>query len=432
MCQHCNIYSTSDLPNIDDIAGILADNNLVIVGKGEKRKLIFKCTKCGSIIEREKGNIKKGVTFCPECYKIEFYEFLNKHNLEFIENTTNYKIKCRCKKCGFTFEKTKGHLKTGGTSCPKCDDELFFKNLSNNGFTFLSFCPPYSVEFSCNKCGHISKRKKGDFKRGTVYCSNCYDSELLNTLKENNLTIISKSNNYKIKVKCNKCGCIFEKDKSSLKKGIVNCLGCREIEIESFLNRNNLSYICELSDYKIKVKCKNCDEVFVRKLSHLKQGITKCPNCCSQRSQFELDVEKELNKRNIKFKINSFNILKEKELDFYLPDYNLAIECNGDYWHSTKFKNKDYHLHKYNLCKSRGIRLIQIPEFQWNTNKEWVISLIECYIKNGDFTKFLEGNRFNLMYLSESLFNNYIIEEPSISKSGDQIYYNCGYGILQD
>ena len=31
--------------------------------------------------------------------------------------------------------------------------------------------------------------------------------------------------------------------------------------------------------------------------------------------------------------------LDSQELDFYIPDLNLAFEYNGIYWHSTKFKD---------------------------------------------------------------------------------------------
>ena len=97
-----------------------------------------------------------------------------------------------------------------------------------------------------------------------------------------------------------------------------------------------------------------------------------------------------------------------------------------------EFKGKDYHLEKHLLCKEKGIRLIQIPESEWKHNKEWFIDLIKCYLDNGDFTQFLEGNKFNLMYLSELLFENYELESPSISGKENFKYWNCGYGVLKE
>ena len=66
------------------------------------------------------------------------------------------------------------------------------------------------------------------------------------------------------------------------------------------------------------------------------------------------------------------------ELDIFLPEFNLAIEINGSYWHSEKFKDKNYHLNKYNLCKDKNIRLISIWEWEILKDKD----KIENFIKN--------------------------------------------------
>ena len=47
------------------------------------------------------------------------------------------------------------------------------------------------------------------------------------------------------------------------------------------------------------------------------------------------------------------------ELDFFNEKLNLAIECNGVHFHSEKYRDKNYHLMKYRLCKERGIKLLQ-------------------------------------------------------------------------
>jgi hypothetical protein len=57
------------------------------------------------------------------------------------------------------------------------------------------------------------------------------------------------------------------------------------------------------------------------------------------------------------------------ELDIYLPEHNLAIECNGSYWHSElNGKDKNYHLKKTKLCEEQGIQLIHIWEHDWIKN----------------------------------------------------------------
>ena len=65
---------------------------------------------------------------------------------------------------------------------------------------------------------------------------------------------------------------------------------------------------------------------------------------------------------NINYICNDRSIIVPYELDFYLPDYNIAIEINGVYWHSEKFKDKNYHYNKWKLCRDKGITLYSIFE----------------------------------------------------------------------
>ena len=44
--------------------------------------------------------------------------------------------------------------------------------------------------------------------------------------------------------------------------------------------------------------------------------------------------------------MNDKSVIYPKELDFYLPDLKIAFEFNGVFWHSSRFKAKDYHLEK--------------------------------------------------------------------------------------
>lgn len=78
-------------------------------------------------------------------------------------------------------------------------------------------------------------------------------------------------------------------------------------------------------------------------------------------------------------------ILKGLELDFYLPEKKLAIEYNGNYWHSTaNNKDKKYHQHKTIECAKQGIRLIHIFEYEWiNSDKQQKIKqLLKDIISN--------------------------------------------------
>ena len=84
-----------------------------------------------------------------------------------------------------------------------------------------------------------------------------------------------------------------------------------------------------------------------------------------QRSQAEAEIEA-LYPTNF---INVSSIIS-MELDLWYPDKKLAIEYNGDYWHSTRHKrNGKLHLRKLSLCQDKGIRIINIFERDWR-NKD--------------------------------------------------------------
>jgi hypothetical protein len=73
-------------------------------------------------------------------------------------------------------------------------------------------------------------------------------------------------------------------------------------------------------------------------------------------------------------KTSDRTVLNGRELDIYLPDYNIAIEYCGLYWHCDNHpnKNKHYHKQKFDMCKSKGIQLITIFEDEWLYNSDLV------------------------------------------------------------
>lgn len=83
-------------------------------------------------------------------------------------------------------------------------------------------------------------------------------------------------------------------------------------------------------------------------------------------SSFELSIQTFLKENGIAYETHNRHILGGKELDIFLPEYNIAIECNGSYWH-TELNGKDssYHLSKSNICSSQNITLYHIWEHEW-------------------------------------------------------------------
>ncbi len=69
------------------------------------------------------------------------------------------------------------------------------------------------------------------------------------------------------------------------------------------------------------------------------------------------------------------------EIDIILPEFKLAFECNGTYWHSElNGRGRTYHLSKTNECSNLGIRLIHIWEHDWILKKEIIQSRIKSLL----------------------------------------------------
>lgn len=90
-------------------------------------------------------------------------------------------------------------------------------------------------------------------------------------------------------------------------------------------------------------------------------------------SRGECEVAEFLRSLNVNIRTSDRNILSPQELDIVLPDYNIAIEYCGLYWHSEqRGKDKWYHYNKFTKCKAQGIQLLTIFEDEWLTNKELI------------------------------------------------------------
>lgn len=75
-----------------------------------------------------------------------------------------------------------------------------------------------------------------------------------------------------------------------------------------------------------------------------------------------------------------------RELDIYLPDYGVAIEYNGVYWHHEDVPHitRSYHYDKFLECAELGIRLITIFSYFWVHKKDVVKKLIAAKLNKSD------------------------------------------------
>jgi hypothetical protein len=92
-------------------------------------------------------------------------------------------------------------------------------------------------------------------------------------------------------------------------------------------------------------------------------------------SSCELLLKDFLEQHNQMIEMNNRKILSGLEIDLFVPDKNLGIEVNGVYWHqyhendATRI-DKLYHKRKTDLSEEKGIRLIQIFDYELNDERK--------------------------------------------------------------
>lgn len=119
-------------------------------------------------------------------------------------------------------------------------------------------------------------------------------------------------------------------------------------------------------------ECKQCSYKFE---TYLYNGhIPICRNCNPYKTTGISKAEKEvlafvksILPENTIILENDRTLIPPKEVDIYIPEYKIAIEYNGLYWHSeiSGGKDKHYHLDKSNECFAKGVQLIHISEDEW-------------------------------------------------------------------
>jgi rubrerythrin len=122
-------------------------------------------------------------------------------------------------------------------------------------------------------------------------------------------------------------------------------------------------------------ECLTCGHPFVSKV--VNGEIDACPKCFPSEGASRGERELQEFFRNLGLNPGKDRtIIPPKELDFYLPDYGLAFEFNGMYWHSDDKVAPNYHLDKTLACRAAGIHLVHIFENEWLQRREIVESRI--------------------------------------------------------
>ena len=257
------------------------------------------------------------------------------------------KIECRCLKCKNVWNPTAGNLIAGKSHCPKC---------------------------SKTNSALLRKKSHEDFLQ-TIQSLNP------------NVEILGEylSNKKRIKCKCKICGKIWNPISGSLLQG-CGCSSCAykvrgknrrttQLDFVDKLSKSNpgIEIIGEYSGAfePIKCKCKVCGNIWSPRAHDVLLG-SGCPECSHSATSFvEQFILKSFRKvLGIEEVFSRDKKTIGKELDIFIPSYNIAIEPGAWSMHKRGVK-KD--IEKQRLCKEKGIRLITIyygckEKFEENEN----------------------------------------------------------------
>lgn len=125
----------------------------------------------------------------------------------------------------------------------------------------------------------------------------------------------------------------------------------------------------------LEILC-SCGNVFTTSLSnYTKHGVTTCYSCSCKESIGEKIIREFLENHKINFEQEKrFDDCRNKKplpFDFYLPDYNLIIEFDGQHhYEDVNYGNMDITVMHDNIkneyCKSHNIDLLRIPYWEGN------------------------------------------------------------------
>jgi hypothetical protein len=377
----------------------------------------FSCSnKCGSIKRKELSLEKYGVDNPSKLKEIK--EKVKKTNIE--KYGVEYKIGTR----DFIENSKKTNIEKYGVDNPMKNEhiknKLKEKNLEKWGVE--NVFQSYEIKKKIKET-NLERYGVDHYSKTNEYISKCEETNMLrygfknySKTSEFKNRIINLSlekwgvenymltDDFKIKSRITNIGKYGEEYSSKYdlvrKKNNINC---KDINYIKYIGNNISLYKCEEGHlYEI-----NSDNYHSRSKSRI-------PLCtvCNPIGDSQSIKEKELFEF-IKSIYNGDIVQSYRdslEIDIYLPELKLGFEFNGLYWHSDKYRDKNYHINKTKYFKEKGIRIIHIWEDDWYFRKDILKSQIKnwlgltetkifarkCYVKeikdSKVVTKFLEEN----------------------------------------
>jgi len=224
------------------------------------------------------------------------------------------------------------------------------------------------VEYTCNYCGKIAKKRKSYIREHNFCCRECYNKYQSGVLRgtNNKNSIAKKTYNC---TNCNKEVLLLE-SQAKHKNNIFCSKQCRnEYDSKTFSGKGNPNY----RNGNITIKCLYCGKEFDR-ASYQKGRAKYCSKECKDKHWSEVisktpENQKRLKQQGVNAMLNQKNKFTKPErivnnylllyninaipqhpmfnrfvVDFFIPSLNIVIEVLGDYWHGNPLKYTDNQL----------------------------------------------------------------------------------------
>ena len=207
-----------------------------------------------------------------------------------------------------------------------------------------------------------------------------------------------KNNKTKICIVCPIHGEFWQRPNDHLNgRGCDKCGGTATMTLQDFIEKSNIIHKnkydyskVEYTNYETKVYivCPKHGEFWQNPHSHL--NGCGCPKC--NESHLEKEIREYLDRNSIKYESSKkFKWLGRQHLDFYLPDYNIAIECQGEqHFKPIDFGNKGvkWAINEFNrnvqrdkikneLCKNNNIKIIYFSNVKDKLNSNIIYNINE-------------------------------------------------------
>jgi len=200
-----------------------------------------------------------------------------------------------------------------------------------------------------------------------------------------------------------------------------------------FYKKRNLNFI-EKIDKNVSLYSDVCNHTFEIHPTNLTRrqevGVIVCTKCNpidSGQSGQELNLISWLLSLDLEIHCKRRDIISPLELDVYIPSKKVAIEFNGLYWHSEKYKDKKYHLDKSLKCSEQGIDLIHVWEDDWMNRRNIIKSIILSrlgLIENKIYGRKCQIKIVDNRELVNNFFNDNHIQGKTKYKTAIGLYYN--------